>query len=299
MDRAPLLRYPASRLVTKLVDKYRRAANVRTVLFPSEVDDVAEALRWVKKQSGWENVTPATLSWLRWQALHEVTGGELASSCLILGLRAHLASVELHYSVLEVTEAREKFDESSEILWGERASAIGPLIPPDPPVVGARGVPKVSLVQETVGRLQAASKVFFAISPRAFDPLLHGNLLNAAVLYATWHQFFCFATRAIRNAYQARSLFALDNQIAILGDKDFEDHHKTRLIWAHKTSPQAHGGHRRAARSHTFAPESTAVFRRTRRSSSWMTTVRSASLRRQLKINWEPTFLSRSMHPGS
>jgi hypothetical protein len=59
-------------------------------------------------------------------------------------------------------------------------------------------------------------------------------LLNAAVLYAVWHQFYCFATRAIRNAYQERSLFALGNQVAILGDKDFDDHHKTRLIWAPK-----------------------------------------------------------------
>lgn len=234
MDLAPFLRYPASRLVTKLVDQYRKAAKVRTVLFDPEVDHVAEALRWIKQQSGWENVTEGRLAQLRWQALHEITAGELASSCLILGVRTHLASVELHYSVLEVTEAREKFDKSSEILWAERAAAIEPPIAADPPFVGARAVPKVSLVQEIVGRLQAASKEFFAISPRAFDPQLHSNLLNAAVLYAVWHQFYCFATRSIRNAYQERSLFALGNQVAILGDKDFDDHHKTRLIWAPK-----------------------------------------------------------------
>jgi hypothetical protein len=234
MDLAPLLRYPASRLATKLVDQYRKAAKVRTVLFDPEVDHVAEALRWIKQQSGWENVTPARLAGLRWQALHEVTEGELASSCLILGLRAHLASVEMYYSVIEVTEAREKFEKSSEILWGESPAASGTLVPADPPFVGARAVPKVSLVQEIVGRLQAASKEFFAIAPRTFDPQRHAGLLNDAVLYAVWHQFFCFATRAIRNAYQEWSLFALDNQVAILSDKDFEDHHKTRLIWADK-----------------------------------------------------------------
>ena len=166
MDLAPLLRYPASRLVTKLVDQYRKAARVRTVLFDPENDHVAEALRWIKRQNDWENVTPARLAGLRWQPLHEVTAGELASSCPILGLRAHLASVEMHYSVLEVTEAREKFEKSSESLWGESPAASGPLVPADPPFVGARAVPKVSLVQEIVGRLQAASKEFFAISPR-------------------------------------------------------------------------------------------------------------------------------------
>lgn len=234
MDLAPLLRYPASRVVTKLVNKYRKAAGVRTVLFDPEVDPVAEALGWMEQQSGWENVTAARLARLRWQALHEVTAGELASSCLILGLRAHLASVELHYSVLEVAEAREKFDKSSEILWGERPAEVGPLVAADPPVVGARGVPKISLVQQVVGRLQAASKEFHAISPRAFDPQLHANLLNQAVLYAVWHQFFCFATRAIQNAYQELSLFAEENQLSILSDKDFEDHHKARPIWADK-----------------------------------------------------------------
>ncbi len=234
MDLAPLLRYPASRLATELVDKYRRMAKVRTVLFDPENDHVAEALRWIKRQSGWENVTPGKLAGLRWQALHEVSAGELASTCLILGLRAHLASVEMHYAVLEVTEAREKFDKSSEILWGERPAASGPLVPADPPVVGARAVPKISLVQQKVGALQSKSKEFFAIAPRTFDPQRHGNLLNDAVLYAVWHQFYCFATRAIRNAYQERSLFAHGHQLAILSDKDFEDHHKARLIWADK-----------------------------------------------------------------
>jgi hypothetical protein len=234
MDLAPLLRYPASRLVTKLVDTYRRKARIRTVLFDPKGDHVAEALRWIERQSGWDNVTPAGLARLRWRALHQVTGGELASSCLILGLRNNLASVEMHYSVLEVTEAREKFDKSSEFLWGERPAAFGPLVPADPPVVGARAVPKISLVQEKVGRLQAASKEFFAIAPQAFEPQDHGELLNEAVLYAVWHQFFCFATRAIRDAYQERSLFAQGHQLSILSDKDFEDHHKTRLIWADK-----------------------------------------------------------------
>ena len=234
MDLASLLRYPASRLVTKLVDQYRKAAKVRTVLFDPKFDHVAEAIHWIKQQNGWENVTEGRLAQLRWQALHEVTAGELASSCLILGLREHLASVELHYSVLEVTEAREKFDESSYLLWGERPAAFGPLVPADPPFVGARAVPKVALVQKIVGRLQAASKEFFAISPRAFDPQLHDKLLNEAVLYAVWHQFHCFATRAIRKAYQERSLFADGKQVAILSDKDFEDRHKTRLIWAPK-----------------------------------------------------------------
>lgn len=234
MERAPVLRYPASDLVVKLIDEYRRVAKFRTVPFDRERDHVAEAGNWIKQQSGWENVTAARLAHLRWQALHEATAGELASACLILGRRAHQASVEMHYAVLEVAEAREIFDEASEILWGKHAVKSGLLPPTDGTVVGARAVPTVALVQETVGRLQAASKEFFAIAPSRFDPSLHGKLLNDAVLYAVWHQFFCFATRAIRNAYQERSLFSDADQVAILSDKDFDDHHKTRLIWADK-----------------------------------------------------------------
>jgi hypothetical protein len=235
MERAPVLRYPASDLVTKLIEEYRRAAKFRAVPFDRERDHVGEAVSWMKQQSGWEHVTPARLARLRWQALHEATAGELASTCLILGRRAHQASVEMHYAVLEVAEAREKFDEASEILWGKHAVKSGLLPPADAPVVvGARAVPRISLVQETVGRLQAASKEFFAIAPSKFDAQTHGKLLNGAVLYAVWHQFFCFATRAIRDAYQERSLFADNNQVAILSDKDFDDHHKTRLIWADK-----------------------------------------------------------------
>lgn len=233
MERAPVLRYPASDLVAKLIEEYRRVAKFRTVPFDRERDHAAEAGSWIKQQSGWENVTPARLARLRWQALHEATGGELASACLILGRRAHQASVEMHYAVLEVAEAREKFDEASEILWGKHAVKSGLLPPADAPVVvGARAVPRISLVQETVGRLQATSKEFFAIAPSKFDAQTHGKLLNGAVLYAVWHQFFCFATRAIRDAYQERSLFSNADQVAILSDKDFDDHHKTRLIWA-------------------------------------------------------------------
>lgn len=234
MDRAPALRYSASKLVTKLIERYRRMAKVRTVLFGGENDHVAEALIWIKQQVGWESVTPGRLAGLRWQALHQVTRGELANSCLILGLRAHLASVEMHYAVLEVSEAREKFDASSTILWGEHPAELTLLAPAESAIVGARAVPVISLVQDTVGRLLKASQEFFAIAPHTFDPQRHGKLLNAAVLYAVWHQFFCFATRAIRDAYQERSLFAQGHQVAILSDKDFEDHHKTRLIWADK-----------------------------------------------------------------
>jgi hypothetical protein len=234
MERAPVLRYPASDLVTNLFEEYRRVAKFRTVPFDRERDHAAEAVSWIKQQSGWENVTAAKLARMRWQALHEATGGELASACLILGRRAHQASVEMHYAVLEVAEAREKFDEASETLWGKHAVKSGLLPPADAAVVGARAVPTVSLVQETVDHLQAFSKEFFAIAPSRFDPQLHGKLLNGAVLYGVWHQFFCFATRAIRNAYQERSLFADASQVAILSDKDFDDHHKTRLIWADK-----------------------------------------------------------------
>ncbi|MFP5237655.1 MAG: hypothetical protein ACLGSD_17305 [Acidobacteriota bacterium] len=234
MELAPVLRYPASGLVTKLIEGYRRVAKFRTVPFDRDRDHAAEAVSWMKQQRGWENITPARLARLRWQALHEATAGELASACLILGRRAHQASVEIHYAVLEVAEAREKFDDASEILWGKHAVKSGLLPPADAAFVGARAVPKVSLVQQTVARLQAASREFFRIAPSRFDPQLHGNLLNSAVLYAVWHQFFCFATRAIRDAYQERALFAETSQVAILSDKDFDDHHKTRLIWADK-----------------------------------------------------------------
>jgi hypothetical protein len=234
MNRAPALRYRASRLVTELILQYRRMAKFRTRPFGGDIDHVAEALGWINRQSGWENVTPARLARLRWQALHEATAGELASSCLILGRQAYLASVELHYAALEMAEAGEKFDESSKALWNEEPANSLPLAPAEPTIVGIRAVPKISLVQETVARLQSGSRGFFQIAPRTFDPLRHGNLLNAAVLYAVWHQFFCFATRAIRDAYQERSLFAEGHQVSILADKDFDDHHKTRLIWADK-----------------------------------------------------------------
>jgi hypothetical protein len=230
MDRAPALRYPASRLVTELMENYRAVAHFRTVPFAGKDDDVRETFRWIKRQKGWGDVTPSKLASLRWQSLHQVTHGELASSSLILGLKAHAASVEMHYAVLEVSEARQKFNASSSILWGENSESC--TISSEAAIVGARGFPKVHEVQQTIARLQKASRVFFGIDLRSFDPQQHARLLNDAVLYAVWHQFFCFATRAIRNAYQERSLFARRSQIAILSDKDFEDRHKTRLIWA-------------------------------------------------------------------
>lgn len=245
MKRAEKLRYTTSSLVTALVGRYRENRNIKSgKLFrpgrresgEDETDFVALAVAWMKRQSGWENVTPARIARVRWQILHQLTGGELASACLTLGIRAHQASVELHYAVLELTEARDLFAASSQILWGSTpASPPGSAVKQSldqPEIVGVRACPRLPVIQGVVRDLLKASQAFFGIKPREFDPQIHRELLNKAVLYVVWHQFFCFATRAIRDAYQESSKFSPSNGVAILGDKDFADHHKTRLIWA-------------------------------------------------------------------
>jgi hypothetical protein len=82
--------------------------------------------------------------------------------------------------------------------------------------------------------MRTGSQAFFRLDLRAFEAgnQDHRQLLNQAVLYVVWHQMYCFATRAIRDAYQDLNVFAEDTGIGTLSDKDFEDNHKTRLIWA-------------------------------------------------------------------
>jgi hypothetical protein len=58
------------------------------------------------------------------------------------------------------------------------------------------------------------------------------EILNRAVMYATWHQFFAFGTRAICDAYQKSDKFSDDSGIGVLSDKDFITGYKTRIIFA-------------------------------------------------------------------
>jgi hypothetical protein len=51
-------------------------------------------------------------------------------------------------------------------------------------------------------------------------------------MYATWHQFFAFGTRAICDAYQKSEGFSDDSGFGVLSDKDFVTGYKTRIIFA-------------------------------------------------------------------
>lgn len=235
--RAWRLHYPASRVVTDLVEQHMKRASIRLgKLFRSDTNYGAATERWIQEHDPTGNCTLAKLVGLRWKILHRITGGEIASACLTLGIHDSQASVELHYAILKVTDASRLFHESSCVLWGKRNIDSRDITPETGKIVGIRGYPRLSLIKEVISWMRAGSQEFFCMKVADFNPSNseHAGLLNRAVLYVVWHQFFTFSTRAIRDAYQGACGFSEITGLGILSDKDFEDHHKTRLIWANQ-----------------------------------------------------------------
>lgn len=269
VPRATYLRYRSSTLVTSLIDQYRRRTGVGFGrLFRKSLDYCeAAAKNWLRARDPQLRFTTNRLSHLRWGLLHELTGGELASTCLVLGLPHPQARVELFYALLSAVEARELFEQSGKALWGEYDdnSIQSPTSDVHDPqrFVGCRAFPRLNVVQETVQWLREGSRQFFSLRIPSFDLDRDSDVLNRAVLYLVWHQFFSFCTRAICDAYLPEDLFSAHTGIGILSDKDFADGYKTRLIWA---SPQVRQ-HMRAVEKRLsllmlrlFAPEDQPAF---------------------------------------
>jgi hypothetical protein len=241
MPRATYLRYRSSTLVTSLIDQYRSRTGVGFGrLFCKSLDYCKGAVKnWLLARDPQFRITINRLTQLRWGILHELTGGELASTCLVLGLPHPQARVELFYALLSAIETRELFEQSGKALWGEYDD--NSIQSPTSDVhdlqrfVGCRAFPRLNVVQETVQWLREGSRQFFSLRIPSFDLDRDSEVLNRAVLYLVWHQFFSFGTRAICDAYLPGDLFSAHTGIGILSDKDFADGYKTRLIWA---SPQ-------------------------------------------------------------
>lgn len=238
VPRATALRHTASQLVTELIAKYCRKKHIRAgILFRRGTDWASVTKSWLEKHDHAKRFTSARLARLRWNILHQLTGGELASACLTLGLFQPQARVELHYAILDVAEAARLFRQSTRLLWednltSETEAAEGPIHSENNKIIGCRAFPKPTLVKDVVRWLQEGSRKFFSLRVQHFRIDKHAEILNRAVLYLVWHQMFSFATRAIRDAYRSKSGFASESGIGAFGDKDFEDHRKTRMIWA-------------------------------------------------------------------
>jgi hypothetical protein len=237
IPRASYLRFPASMLVTQLVEKLSKKTKLTSgKMFRPDKDYKKALSEWIQSHDCTQRATPRRLANLRWESLHQCTSGDLAACCLTLGVGESIAAVELHYAVLHVSEARQKFEESSRHLWGEHFGEAPVDYDDASPeeawkIIGIRAFPRLETVRGVVTGLREGSRKFFDTPAKNFDFAEHSDLLNRAVLYATWHQMHAFATRAIRDAYQQRSLFSRDG-ISTLRDKDFEDGHKARMVWA-------------------------------------------------------------------
>jgi len=232
--RASLLRYLSSPLLTSLIKQLCLRSRIRTgKLFRKDLDYKKLAQDWLSAHNPRKRLTFTRLAHLVWDLLHEATGGDLVTACLTLGVRRQNASVQLHYAVVERGEARRLFEETSKRLWkSEDSPAFSTDSITDSLLVGCRAFPNLERVREIVGWLRTGSMSFFAINASEFNPEGHRDLLNRAVLYLIWHQFFSFGTRAIRDAYQDLSNFAPSTGIGVMSDKDFADGYKTRVIWA-------------------------------------------------------------------
>ncbi len=237
VDPVNYLTYPASTIVTKIIERclpFRGDTKSRR-LFPFK--GLHRAVRqYLDEYDAYEHFTPTRITNLSWGILHELTGGELASICLLLGRHRPLAQVELFYSILETSEAAGLFAASQEKLWGEQTpDAVTTRSDPDPgkaEIVGCRAFPHMEKVKETIEWLREGSKEFFNLRLREFKKERDSEILNRAVMYATWHQFFSFGTRAICDAYQKSEEFSEDSGIGVLSDKDFVTGYKTRIIFA-------------------------------------------------------------------
>jgi hypothetical protein len=238
--RATYLRFPASILVTQLVEKLMDKAHFASgKIFRREKDYKKGLSEWIRHHDHTLRATARRLTNLRWESLHRSTDGDLGTCCLTLGVGESIAAVELHYAVLHVFEARQKFEQSSRELWGEQFGEAPVDYDDASPeeagkIIGIRAFPRLETVRSVVTSLRDGSREFFQLPAESFDFAQHAVLLNRAVLYATWHQMHAFATRAICDAYQPRSIFSADG-ISILRDKDFEDGHKARMVWADPT----------------------------------------------------------------
>ncbi len=237
VPRSTYLQYPASSLISRLIDQYRRRSGVSVgLLFRKPVTDCNNAVKgWLRAHDP-QRFTIGRLSHLRWTLLHQMTGGELASACLLFGLERTQARVELFYAVLSLQEATDLFNRSGRELWGESdAAQTQPAVTQTPDLdkfVGCRAFPRLQVVRDTVQWLQAGSKSFFSLRLSSFNPEIHADLLNRAVMYLVWHQMFAFATRAICDAYQSSDNISAESGLGVLRDKDFADGYKTRLVWA-------------------------------------------------------------------
>jgi hypothetical protein len=194
---------------------------------------------YLDKYDAYDHFTPTRITNLSWRILHdlhELTGGELASICLLLGLHRPLAQVELFYSILETSEAAGLFAESQDKLWGEPTpDAKTPtyrLASGSEQFVWCRAFPHMEKVKETIDWLREGSEKFFNLRLPYVDKERESEILNRAVMYAAWHQFFAFGTRAICDAYQSSEGFSEDSGIGVLSDKDFITGYKTRIIFA-------------------------------------------------------------------
>lgn len=232
--RADQLRFRATPLVRDLLLKHMKRNRLRSgVIFRSDkTGDWVES--WIREIDRDQRITLNRLSHLRWNELHRITSGERAIACLTLGVPRTSAAVELHYAVLGAQEATQLFEQSGQRIWGDGcASGTAPASAPDLDAYsGCRGFPTRVAVKETVRWLRNGSRHFFSIPPDKFSLRRDRPYLNRAVLYLIWHQFFAFGTRAIRDAYQEKDVFAEGSGIGILSDKDFQDGYKTRIIWA-------------------------------------------------------------------
>ena len=237
--RAKFLIYPASAMVTALVERYllHRPTVKDNRLFPLRLKWFRSTIKeWLKKYDPADRFSESRITHLAWDTLHQLTGGELASVCLTLGLHHPLAQVELFYSILETTKAAGLFAQSQARLWGEDSpsSAATPTgdLRRKPEFVGCKPFPRITAIRLTIRWLRRGSQAFFGLRLRGFNAAQHAEALNCAVMYVVWHQFFCFGTRAIRSAYQPKAGFSDVTGIGILSDKDYETGYKTRIIVA-------------------------------------------------------------------
>jgi hypothetical protein len=240
VDRAKYLTYPTSELITDLVARLidlKPLDRKDSRLFPFKPASFRKRVReWLEKSKVNKRITPARISHLIWDVLHKSTEGELASICLVLGLHHPMAQVELFYAVLANTEAATLFANAQAVLWGK-----GPLgsaktrLMPDPSnarFTGCREFPRIPEVRRVVKLLREGSEAFFRMKFNDFDGSKHRERFNRAVLYAVWHQFFSFGTRAIVDAYQPLDRFSCTTGFGILSDKDFASGYKTRIVIA-------------------------------------------------------------------
>ena len=236
VERAEHLEYRASEMVTDLIAGILKFGKLGkyNLLFPFR--GFAEQIRnWLRTGGVDSRITLHRISRLPWDLLHRTTAGELASVCLTLGVAHPLAQVELFYAVLHEAEAVSIFSGLQAMLWGGT-----PPVPPRYAIVppkgarftGCRAFPRLGAIRKLISRFRMHSEEFFKMPLATFSADLHRDRLNGAVMYLLWHQFFCFGTRAICDAYQRRQDLSEVTRIGILSDKDFSSGYKTRVVVA-------------------------------------------------------------------